>query len=87
MTDQLITTLTLDQRIEDAKTARTDAGQLVEECWRRYNRSAHEDSEQRTYDFNDARLADDIYREAEATLSGLLDERDQQRANDRLAVA
>lgn len=87
MTDQLITTLTLDQRIEDAIAARHDAGMAVEECWRRYNRTAHEDTEQRRYDYSDARLADDVYREAQALVAALLRQRDQAKVDARLIAA
>lgn len=79
--------MTLEHQIANATFARDDAGMGVEECWRRYNRSAHEDTPQRSADYSDARLADDVYREAQFTLQALLRERDQVKVNDRLIEA
>lgn len=78
---------TLENSIADAKVRLLDAGQCVEECWRRYGRSCTTDSQQRTDDYSDARLSDQAYREAYNDLQVLLRTDDQERVNARLIEA
>lgn len=62
----------LEALIERARTQRLEAGQLVETAWRRYARSAASDTPERTTNYREASLADDLYRRADRELCALL---------------